>query len=65
MATHLLQVLGVEKTASQQDIKKAYYKLALRLHPDKNPSDEVIFIIGIFVLVLIVYDMSFCLAIGS
>ncbi|KAL5745789.1 hypothetical protein ACOSP7_026935 [Xanthoceras sorbifolium] len=36
----LYQVIGVERTASQQEIKRAYYKLALRLHPDKNPGDE-------------------------
>lgn len=40
MAEDYYKTLGVEKSSTEEDIKKAYRKLAMKFHPDRNPGNK-------------------------
>ena len=49
MGKDYYKILGVEKSATDDDIKKAYRKLALKFHPDKNKV-IILILFSLFIL---------------
>ena len=60
---NLYDILGVKKDATQEEIKKAFRKLSLKYHPDRNPGDKEAEqkLHGMFKVVFYIIWESFCL----
>ena len=51
------EILGLKKNATQNEIKKAYRRLSIKFHPDKNPNDDKAFFENMFKSVSEAYEV--------